>query len=246
MSYVLLGIIQGLTEFLPVSSSGHLALLHRFLGMNQEVISLSVVLHLGTVCAMLLFFRRDLLALRNDRVLLGQVALVTVITGVVGLGGKSFFEGLFNSPRAVGAGWLVTACVLGLTARVSGGERLRMSLRDAFILGGAQAAAIMPGVSRSGITIATLLFLRLQRDRAFRLSFLAGIPAIIGAAVLEAPEIDAAARTHLFEYAAGFCASLASGLAALWLLRLIMNKAKLHYFGVYCAVAALLTFIFVR
>jgi len=246
LEYILLGVVQGLTEFLPVSSSGHLAILGKIFGLGTEAVAVSVVLHLGTCLALVLFFVKDIVKLFRTLELLIFIFVVTLITGIIGLGGKHFFEALFTSAQAVGIGWAITGVVLLSTARNKAGRREIVGIVDALILGLTQGLAIAPGVSRSGITIATLLFRKMDWESSFRLSFLAAIPAIFGATFLEAKEIHSALQVHAPVLAAGFIASFVSGLLALWILKNVMRKAKLHIFGYYCIIIAILTLVFIR
>jgi undecaprenyl-diphosphatase len=174
------------------------------------------------------------------------VVAVTVITGIIGLSGKNFFESLFFSPRAVALGWLITATVLLSTKKFMNARRELPNIIDALILGITQGLAIVPGISRSGITVATLLFRKIDKITAFRFSFLAAIPAIFGAAIIEFRKINFAIKLDWFALGGGFLVSFASGLFALWFLEQSVKKAKLHYFAYYCAVIAVLTLIFIK
>ena len=244
---IILGIIQGLTEFLPVSSSGHLVVVQYLFGMNQGAIALDVILHLGTLLALILFFWKEILLVLRDKKAIMQILVVTVITGVIGIAGKDFFERLFSFPRAVAFGWVVTgALLLGTKAFLNQEGRNDFRWSDAGILGVTQGIAIIPGISRSGTTIATLLFRGIAREKAFAYAFIAGIPAILGAAVLELKHIDKAIQQNAALLAAGFCASVVAGFLSLLFLRFVIRKAKLHYFGWYCLGAAALTFLFIR
>jgi len=243
LKYILLGFIQGVTEFLPVSSSGHLVILQRVLGVGGEEIALSVILHLGTLFAVIIFFFKDILKLLGNIKSLLLIAIVTIITGTIGIVGKDFFEGLFSSLKPVVLALVVTGIILLLTKRFMDAKRNSLNIKDAFFLGLAQGLAIIPGISRSGITISTLLFRKIDRETSFKFSFLASIPVILGAALLEAKKIDFALQFNLLNFAAGFMSSFLTGLFALWVLKLVLQKAKLHYFGYYCIVVAIATFL---
>ncbi|MDD5561561.1 MAG: undecaprenyl-diphosphate phosphatase [Candidatus Omnitrophica bacterium] len=246
IKYIFLGIVQGVTEFLPVSSSGHLVILQKILGISDGQIAISVVLHLGTLLALVIFFRRGILDLLKNPGLLGLLFVTVIITGTVGVLGKGFFEGLFSSPKAVGVAWLCTGLILIFTRKFSRLDRNKLKLKDAFILGLTQSLAIIPGISRSGITISTLFYRRIQRELAFTFSFLISIPVILGATVLEARKIEALAQGDIKNLAAGFIFSFFSGLLALSFLRLVVNRAKLHYFGYYCFIMAAVTLLFIK
>ncbi|MDD5730915.1 MAG: undecaprenyl-diphosphate phosphatase [Candidatus Omnitrophica bacterium] len=246
LKYILLGIIQGFTEFFPVSSSGHLVLAQKLLGISGEEISLSVVLHLGTVLSMLVFFHKDIIkALRSLRTL-ALIMVVTLITGIIGVSGKHFFEKLFTSPRLVSFALIFTGIILIAIRKFEKGRRENLFVSDAAALGLAQGLAIVPGISRAGMTISALLFMKVDRNTAFNFSFLASIPAVIGAAVLEAKEIGFALQGELKYFAAGFIFSFLFGLLALWLLKIILHRAKFHYFGYYCIFIAIVSLLLIR
>jgi undecaprenyl-diphosphatase len=246
IKYIVLGIIQGLTEFFPVSSSGHLVIFGHLLGITEGEVAITVVLHLGTILAVVVFFFRDILKLVRDLKLTGYVLLVTVITGIIGIAGKDFFEGLFKSPRMVSTALVVTGVILVLTRKLSGSKRNALNIRDALTLGIAQSIAIIPGISRSGMTVSSLLFRKLDWETSFRFSFIASIPAVLGAAVLKAKDIDFSLQSAGGNLAAGFIFSFLSGLLALRLLKGIMARAKWHYFGYYCFVAGIAALILIR
>ncbi len=246
LKFILLGAIQGLTEFLPLSSSGHLVIAGRLLGLAQNALALSVILHLGTACALLVFFFRDLLELLGNLKLLLFLLVVTAITAVIGLLGKSFFESLFSSTTAVAVALVVTGVTLIFTKGFMQGKRDSLNIKDAFILGLTQAAAIIPGISRSGITISTLLFRGIERQESMRISFLAAIPVIFGAALLESRKIDFALKTQWQGMFLGFLFSFVFGILALKILKLILQKMRLYYFGYYCIFIAVITLIFIR
>jgi len=244
--YVLLGIIQGVTEFLPVSSSGHLIIIQRLLGITQNQVAISVVLHLGTALALVVFFFKDLLKLLNNFRLLLFLFITTVITAIVGLSGKDFFESLFISTVPVALALIATGFTLILTKEFMEGKRNNVTFKDAVILGFTQSIAIIPGISRSGITISTLLFRRMDRENSFRFSFLAAIPVIFGAAIVEAKDIYFAIKTEIGNLLVGFIVSFLVGVISLNILKIVLKKAKLYYFGYYCIIVAIITLLFIR
>lgn len=243
---MILGIIQGLTEFFPVSSSGHLVIAQKLLGLTENQVGVSVVLHLGTGLALLVFFFKDLLGLFKDIKMLTFLFIATLITAVIGLAGKDFFESLFDSPKLVAIALIITGIILIITKKFMAGQRNKLNLKDGVIFGLTQSIAIIPGISRSGITISTLLFRKIEPKISFKVSFLAAIPAIFGAAILEARNIDFAFQAQARNLCAGFIFSFLTGLFSLSLLKIILKKAKLHYFGYYCILIALITLLFVR
>lgn len=246
IKYILLGIIQGLTEFLPVSSSGHLVIAERILGITENQIALPVILHLGTAFSLLVFFSRNLLKILRDLRLIALLCTTTIITVIIALLGRDFFENLFSSVSYVAIALLITGAILIATKRFMSGQRREINLKDASILGLTQSIAIIPGISRSGITISTLLFRGIERENSFYYSFLAAIPVIFGAAVLEMRQINYALRQDALKLSLGFCVSFLSGLASLWILKWVLKKAKLHYFGYYCIILAVITLVFLR
>lgn len=246
LHYVILGLLQGLTEFLPVSSSGHLVIMEKVLGMHGEEVAIAVILHLGTLLSLLVFFFKDLLGLLGKPKVLFYLAVTTVITGVIGLAGKDFFESLFSSPFLVALALLATGALLISTKKFASPKRPDVGLKDAVILGFTQAVAIIPGISRAGTTISTLLLRGIGKDEAFRFSFLIAIPAILAAAFLESRNINFAFGDNGAGLATGFFCSFIAGLVSLRFLKLVLNKAKFHYFGYYCVAVAVATILFVR
>lgn len=246
IKYVLLGIVQGITEFIPVSSSGHLVILQKILGISAEGIIISLVLHLGTALALIIFFFKDiLLLLRNIRMML-LILLVSLLTFIIAFSGKDFFEVLFSSPRFVAEALIVTGIVLIATKKFMQGRRNNITAKDALILGIVQGLAVIPGISRSGVTISALLFRKIDKETSFRFSFLASIPAVLGAVILKAKDIGAAARTDFNHLIIGFIFSFFFGILSLRILKILVEKAKLYYFGYYCIAVAALTLLFLR
>lgn len=246
IKYILLGIVQGLTEFLPVSSSGHLVILQKILGIHAHEVAISVVLHLGTLLAIVIFFWQDILNLLKNFKLLILVVVVVVITGVIGVLGKDFFESLFNAPKLVGLAWIFTGLLLISTKRITQLNRNKLNVKDALILGLTQSLAIIPGISRSGITISTLFFRKINRSLAFTFSFLVSIPIILGAAILEVKKLQAIPKSDIFNLSIGFIFSFFAGLIALLFLRRMIDKAKFYYFGYYCLFLAAVTLLFIK
>ena len=246
IKYIILGIVQGLTEFLPVSSSGHLVILEKLFGITDNQLAITVILHLGTACALVVYFFKDLLKLFRNLALLALLGTTTVITIVIAVLGNDFFESLFSSVLPIAFALLVTGIILLSTKKFMQGVRSEIRFKDAVILGLTQSIAIIPGISRSGITISTLLFRGIERQKCFYYSFLAAIPVIFGAALFSARKIDFILKAERLNLSIGFLASFLTGLFSLWALKLIMRKAKLHYFGYYCIALALIILLFMR
>ncbi|MCL4439777.1 MAG: undecaprenyl-diphosphate phosphatase [Firmicutes bacterium] len=190
---VILGLVQGLTEFLPISSSGHLVLLQKLLGVKGAVLTFDVLVHFGTLAAVLAVFWQDIVSLlRRPWQKLGLLIIVaTIPTGIIGLSLKDFFERLFESGKTLGLEFIVTGLVIWFADRVR--QRSKgindISYFDAAFVGVMQGIAILPAVSRSGLTIAGSLFRGIDRETAAKFSFLVSIPAILGATLLDLKDV---------------------------------------------------------
>ncbi|MBI4880637.1 MAG: undecaprenyl-diphosphate phosphatase [Planctomycetes bacterium] len=250
---MLLGVIQGLTEFLPVSSSGHLMLCEKLLGLDAEQArgaTVEVALHAGTLLAVLVFLRADLLLLaralflparvplaarRPALRLLASLGIATLPAAVLGLLFQDAIEGLFSMPWAVGCGFLVTGLLLVLSGRCAAGRRGAADggLWRAFLIGCAQAVAMVPGISRSGSTIVAAMALGMRGPEAGRFSFLLAVPVVSGAALLKAGEIASGPPAQTAALLAGALAAFLSGLAALSLLSLLLRRGRLSVFAWY-------------
>ncbi len=232
-----LGALQGITEFLPVSSTGHSVLARDLFGITEAPVTLEVVLHAGSLLAILVFFWRDILSLLGPRRRLIPALIVGSIPAVVlYVALKPQVEALFERPVGVGVGMLVTGTVLWLAERRARDERELESVRvgDGFWIGVAQAIAIVPGISRSGMTVSAGLASGLQRGAAVTFAFLLGAIAIGGATLLKARKIAELASANFGALACGFAASAAVSLAALGLLTLVVRHKCLRYFTIYC------------
>lgn len=244
----LLGALQGLTEFLPVSSSGHLALAQTLFGVEGAGLTLSVVLHAGTLLATVVYFRHRLWAIVCDwfhASKQGQfprydspgrdawlVVLATLPTGVFGLFMHDTVEQWTADPMTTGAGFLVTSAILISTYWAKGGSLRAPTFQGALLIGMMQGLAIFPGVSRSGMTIIAALWLGVRSDRAFEFSMLLSIPAVLGAVVLElmgASNLDGRAMTLVL----GASVAFAVGLGALALLRKAVSRGQLAWFALW-------------
>jgi undecaprenyl-diphosphatase len=252
----ILAVVQGITEFLPISSDGHLVLAQRALGLQSPGLGIDVALHLGTLVSVLVVYRRDLFRILREaaggelrQVLL--LALATLPVAVVGLLLKSQMESLFESVRAAALGLLGTAVILviGEQARRRSDParhperappRESVTARDALLIGLVQTVAILPGVSRSGSTIATGLVVGLSPQASARFSFLLAVPAIMGAAVLEVPEALGATqgRGPWLVLAAAALAGVV-GYGALRTVLAFLNRGAFAWFALYCAVVGL-------
>ena len=256
----LLGLVQGVSEFLPISSDGHLVIFETLLGVGEEEGGLSFVIavHIGSLLALLIFFRERILGLvrglftRDAAALahIGKLALATLPAIGVGLFLKDRVEAAFQTPWLAGAGLLVTGTFLITTKRtLPRAHALAPSFGQALAIGCAQALAILPGVSRSGSTIALALALGIAPLAAAEFSFLLGIIAIIGAAVLDLPDLLAAGATPAATpMGIGAAAAALSGLAALAIFVRLLASQRFHLFAYYCwaAGAAFLAYLAAR
>ena len=238
-----LGIVQGLTEFLPVSSSGHLVLGQALLGIRLSGVTFEVAVHLATLCAVLWVYRRRVASLatgtvRGDRAAwryVGLLVLASVPAGVAGVLGRNWFESAFGQPLMAAAMLLVTGFVVySIRFTAERAHEPRPSPADAAWIGVAQAAAILPGVSRSGSTVAMGTWLGVEPVAVAEFSFLMSVPAILGAGLLQAGDAVSASGPDLSALAAGFAAALVSGVLAIrWFVRMLESGA-FHRFAWYC------------
>jgi undecaprenyl-diphosphatase len=258
---VALGILQGLTEFLPISSSGHLVLGQAALGLDKPQVLFDVLVHVGTLTAVLVFYRKDVWRiLRAWALSIGGrsgdpvsartawlILLGTLPITVIGLIFKDVIENAFGNPRGVSLALLVTGAVIFLTKFVRTGSRMedQVTWKDALIIGALQAAAILPGISRSGATIAAALLLGIDREHAARFSFLLSIPAITGAFIFKSRHLAEVSTSDLLPYFLGtVAAALAGALALAWLLHLV-RRGNLGTFAYYCWAVGLAGVLFI-
>lgn len=257
---VVLGMVQGLTEFLPVSSSGHLVIVREILKAQEALLSFDVLVHLGTLAAVVLVFRRDVARLvsaavgvaadvargtglgkaisRDDwRKMVFLIIVASIPTAIMGLALEPVVQQLFTSRLAVGIFLVATGLVLWLADRVSAGRIPLGSLGPfgAFCIGVAQGLAVVPGFSRSGATISTGLLFGLRRDDAARFSFLLSIPVILGASALELPDLVRAglAKGFAAPFLAGAAASIVSGYVAIHLVFSALRRRRFMVFAIY-------------
>jgi undecaprenyl-diphosphatase len=249
---LILGVVQGLTEFLPVSSSGHLEIARYLLNDDSTAelgLLMSVVLHFGTALATVFIFREDISRIISQALLnekssikfIGWIIVSMIPAALVGVFFDDILEHLFNKNLVlVGSMLLITAILLWLSDKEHRSVR-ELNFSNAFIIGLAQAFAILPGVSRSGATISTALFLKIPRADAARFSFLMVVPLIFGK-ILKDLFSGSLSNSDLNFWAlgVGFLAAFISGaLACLWMIR-IVKRAKLRYFAFYCVAVGLL------
>lgn len=251
---LLLGVVQGLAEFLPISSSGHLALLEKLFGI-KEPLSFSIILHSGTLFSVLIYFREQLINLTkeiltdfknkklNHTFLLVVIAILPVL--LTGLFFKDLVDSFYSNLIVIGLSFFITSLLLFLAASA---KHLQKSLnnitfKDSLIIGVFQAVAILPGVSRSGTTISASLFRHFKKADAFYFSFLISIPAIIGAIIFDSIESEFILSYSPISILVGIITSFFSGLVAIKILRKIIIQDILQYFAIYTFVIGVITIL---
>lgn len=257
----ILGLVQGLTEYLPVSSSGHLTIGQEILGItSEENLTFDVAVHVATVLSTLVILWKEVVWLLNgvlkfkwnDEMRYAACILVSMIpVGIVGVFFKDYIEEIFGSGLLiVGICLLVTASLLAFSYYYKPQQKENISMRDAFIIGLAQAVAVLPGLSRSGSTIATGLLLGNNKAKLAQFSFLMVIPPILGEALLDVMKAikhgaDAVVGDiSMSALAVGFIAAFISGCAACQWMVNIVKKGKLIYFAYYCVAIGLLAIVY--
>lgn len=248
LQILFLAIVQGLTEFFPVSSSGHLVMFQVLFGLEEPQVFVDAMLHFGTLLALLAFLRKDLLAIvralwrlftrkenrlrDNNLKLFIYLVIASIPTGIMGYFLDDFFESMFSSMRTVGCALLVTSIVLFLT-RWSREKQSLGTPAQALLIGVLQGMAITPGFSRSGFTIAGGLLLGWKREEATRFSFLLSIPAIMGAGLYQIHKINWA-YPEWSKVGAGVLVSALVGYFSLVYLARLVKKGKFYLFSFYC------------
>ena len=256
---IILGIVQGLTEFLPVSSSGHLQLANEILGtdLNPESnLTFSLTLHAATVLSTIVILWAEIWKLLKgifsrtftaEQAYVLKIVISMIPVGIVGLFFKDYIEAAFSSIAVVGVMLLITAALLSFAYYAKPRQKEELSYRDAFIIGLAQAVAVLPGLSRSGSTIATGLLLGNKKESVAQFSFLMVLPPILGNALLDCLMGDFGGGVETLPLVAGFVTAFVTGcIACKWMID-IVKRGKLIWFAIYCAVAgvvALAAYIF--
>ncbi|MCF6150037.1 MAG: undecaprenyl-diphosphate phosphatase [Candidatus Kuenenia sp.] len=272
IEHIILGIIQGLTEFLPISSSGHLVILKNYLQVKEtQGVLLEVMLHLGTLLSIFAVFWRDILEIfrwviistlklcsgchpkeiwvedHYTRFFL-LILIGTVPTGIIALLFEKKFESLFNEPFLAAIAILITGIILWLTKYFGAknpGEK-SINVFRALIIGSVQGIAITPGMSRSGLTISAASYMGVNRETAVRYSFLLSVPAIVGAVILQIKKMDVVSDQNLIPLFAGTGVAFVVGYLALQFLIKIVQRGRLYVFAYYCwgfGFAAALSFL---
>lgn len=249
---IILGIVQGLTEFLPISSSGHLVVAQAAVGLNAPGVQVEVILHVATLLAVVIVYRATLTSMvlgvfRRDPQAWSYVLMLFVATipaAAAGLWLADLFTSAFDSLFAVGINFLVTGTILWSTRRVPEPVEGKPKLGDAVAIGFAQALAILPGISRSGTTVAAAMWLKTRPVKAAEFSFLMAIPAIAGAAVLIMTDLPGGVGLVWdTSMVLSFGCALVSGIVAIRLLIALLQRRAFHRFAPYCWLLGLGTIV---
>jgi undecaprenyl-diphosphatase len=249
---ILLGAVQGLTEFLPVSSSGHLVIFQHILGVQESPLTFDIMLHMGTLLAVFVAFWDDIIdILKKPFTRLTYLIVVGCIpAAIAGYLVAPFIEKAFESLLVVGLGLIFTGFALRFSEKWSR-EKIGLkdipntSYKDALFIGLLQAVAIVPGISRSGSTIAAGLFAGMERELAARFSFLLSIPVILGAGIFELSDVSSSAWSqNLVPYTVGTLVAALFGYLAIKIVMRLVRHGRLSVFSYYCWAVALVTLVF--
>ncbi|MBU5468537.1 undecaprenyl-diphosphate phosphatase [Virgibacillus sp. MSJ-26] len=262
LKYFILGTVQGLTEPLPVSSSGHMVMLRHLFAIESNGLSFEILVNAASLLAILLIYRKDIFRLlkngtryliyqnaseKSDGFYVVLLVIATVPTAITGLLFEDFISESLGSIKTVGVTLIVTAYALWLIRNLKGSkDDQQITIKDALIVGLAQSVALVPGISRSGATIVAAMLLGMKKESALRFSFLLYIPVSLGITILSIGDIVKDSQFNLLAipYTIAFISSLiASFLALKWFIN-IMKKGKLIYFSLYCLAIGVLIIIF--
>lgn len=247
---ILLGILQGITEFLPVSSSGHLAVAQQIMNVSQPGVNFEIALHLGTLLSIFVVLGKDirdvLVSLKSKQTqrLILFVIIGTVPAAIMGLSLKSEISAASEYLPMVGVGFLVSALFLFMM-RFASNINVKMNITKTIIIGFAQAAALFAGISRSGMTISSARLMGIHAKEAFRFSFFLAIPAILGSGILLLRDLstEAAADDNILVMFVGAVAAFVVGIGALLILRRFLMSGKLHWLGFYCLAMGIISLL---
>jgi len=247
---VCLGVVQGVTEFFPISSSGHLVIAQHLFGLREPRVAFDIFLHIGTLTSVAIFFRGDIMALfGKERGMLIPLAVASVPTFIIGFFFKDAIDKYFGMPVFAGYMLLVTGAWLTVAALYSRrtapkNAKAWPGVVGALLVGTAQGIAVLPGISRSGATIATGILAGMEKEAACRFSFLLSIPAIAGASAVKMARIGAGLTSgDALQFAAGGLVAMVVGVLSIALLLKIVKNNQLYLFGIYCFLAGSLIII---
>ena len=239
LDVIILGVIQGITEFLPVSSSGHLVIAQKLLGISSPGNTLEILFHFGTLLSVVFVFFNEIKAIfvslnkRDTQLILVYLTIATIPAVFVGLVFKDSLLSIFDSVKSVGVALLFTGFILVLSSRFKRSHK-KHSFFSSLAIGLVQALAIIPGISRSGTTISMSIYLGIAPKEAANFSFLLSIPIILGASLLGAFELEGEVIIDSFTIFMAIFTSFLVGILALKLLLKTLEVGKFHFFGIYC------------
>ena len=239
LDVIILGVIQGITEFLPVSSSGHLVIAQKLLGISSPGNTLEILFHFGTLLSVVFVFFNEIKAIfvslnkRDTQVILFYLTVATIPAVFVGLVFKGSLISIFDIVKSVGMALLFTGSLLFLSSRFKHSHK-NYSFFSSSVIGLVQALAIIPGISRSGTTISMSIYLGIAPKEAANFSFLLSIPIILGASLLGAFELEGEVMIDSFTIFMAISTSFIVGILALKLLLKTLEVGKFHFFGIYC------------
>lgn len=252
---IFLGVVQGLTEFLPISSSGHLAIFQKVFGLKESSIFFDTIVHLGTLLAVVFYLRKEIFYIlktikeKETIRFIFLIFIATIPAVFAGLFLEDKIEGIFNSMALIGICFFITSIILFLTKFFARYEKNEKDLKwyEALFVGIFQAFAILPGISRSGSTMASSIFVGLKKEDAFRFSFLISIPVILGAFILQFIKQDFVLFGNGFvQSLLGFMTAIIFGLLSLKIIEKTIIRGKLHYFAIYTLILGIIVLIFIH
>lgn len=245
---LILGIVQGITEWLPISSSGHLVLFQEYFNMQASV-AFDVLLHVATLIVIFIVFWKDITAIFNSLInirwddntkLFLFIILASIPTAIIGLVFQDWLKGLFTNLFLLGVFFIINGIILFLTKYAKEKQGRKLNWLDSILMGIAQGASIIPSISRSGATVSTGLFLGLKKEKLITFSFLIAIPAIIGAFVMESGSLS---FENPLALVIGSLAALIVGYFSLKFIIKMIEKGKWHYFAYYCLLLGIMIII---
>lgn len=241
----ILGIVQGLTEFLPVSSSAHLIFFQNLFGLKEPQLLFDVSVHFATMLAIIVMFYSEILRYFKNPKILFFIILATIPTGLIGIIIKKKFEFIFSSVNISAICLLITGLYLYISEKLYNEKKeiKDMGWFSSLLIGTAQGIAVLPGISRSGFTLSTSLILKFKKTDAFKFVFILSIPAVVGATFLELKSALAGKETFQINFLFGLFLAFVFGLLALKFFSKIMSHTKLHYFSYYCLIIALIILV---
>lgn len=264
LKYFILGIVQGFTEPIPISSSGHLVILRQLFAIDVKGLSFEILVNFGSLIAVLLVYRKVIIRLvinsfryvttkemdaKGDFQFIILLIIATIPTGIIGLLFEDYIQSKLSGVAIVGVTLLITGTALWIIRNISGSRSdSELTVKDAIIVGLAQAVALIPGISRSGATIVAAMLVGMKKETALRFSFLLYIPVSLGITVLSVTDIinDPQFNSLMIPYLIAFMASMIASFFALkWFIN-IMARGKLKYFAFYCFIAGTLVILFLR